>query len=274
MLRQTLDANRHGERSNFKTFLPQALLQQLAFEKEKKSFASAPSSSSTPQPHGRPPALMSRAAPASSPPAAKSQKLEANDPLLLLQELPHDKSVLIDDNIVFRATVLNEHLTCALCMGYFRDATTVTECLHTFCKACITAHFRSLAAQNFLPSCPVCEICDVGLASKLKSDKILQTLVDKVFPEFAAMKACPPTKLDASNITFILAGEQEQSVVSLSFSTTVAEIHSRASAAASAPGESSGCAVKLFCRGVEVRLMRVTRRKSVTLCSSWTATPR
>lgn len=199
---------------------------------------------------------MSRAPPAISPPAAKSQKLDENDPLLLLQELPHDKSVLIDDNIIFRATVMNEYLTCALCMGYFRDATTVTECLHTFCKQCITAHFRSLTLQNFLPSCPVCEICDVALVNKLKSDKILQTLVDKVFPEFAAMKACPPTKLDASNLTFILSGEKECSTVTLPFSTTVAELHSRVARvpaeAANAREDSAACVVKLFCRGVEL----------------------
>jgi hypothetical protein len=198
---------------------------------------------------------MPRVPPPINPPVAKSQKLDANDPLLLLQELPHDKSVLIDDNIIFRATVMNEHLTCALCMGYFRDATTVTECLHTFCKECITEHFRSLAAQGFLPSCPVCEICDVGLASKLKSDKILQTLVDKVFPEFAAMKACPPTKLDASNITFILAGESERASLTLSFSTTVAELLARirTPAAASSPREEcAGSVVKLFCRGTEL----------------------
>jgi hypothetical protein len=208
---------------------------------------------------------MPRAAPSINPPVAKSQKLEENDPLLLLQELPHDKSVLIDDNIVFRATVMNEHLTCALCMGYFRDATTVTECLHTFCKECITEHFRSLASQGFLPSCPVCEICDVGLASKLKSDKILQTLVDKVFPEFAAMKACPPSKLDASNITFVLAGDRERSTLTLSFSTTVADLISRVSripAASSSPrGESAGLAVKLFCRDVELAEREATLKK-------------
>ncbi len=206
---------------------------------KQRSLSSTPPQSDSPGP-------MSRAAPAITPPAAKSQKLEANDPLLLLQELPHDKAVLIDDNIIFRATVMNEHLTCALCMGYFRDATTVTECLHTFCKECITGHFRSLASQNFLPSCPVCEICEVGLPNKLKSDKILQTLVDKVFPEFAAMKACPPTKLDASNITFILAGETESSTVTLCFSTTVADLHTRV---AKAPALS---AARLFCRGVEL----------------------
>jgi Zinc finger, C3HC4 type (RING finger) len=195
---------------------------------------------------------MSRTPPAISPPAAKSQKLEANDPLLLLQELPHDKSVLIDDNIIFRASVMNEHLTCALCMGYFRDATTITECLHTFCKECITGHFRSLTMQNFLPSCPVCETCDVGLVNKLKSDKILQTLVDKVFPEFAAMKACPPTKLDASNITFILSGEAECSTITLSYSSTVADLHSRVAKAPSASDAPAASVVKLYCRGVEL----------------------
>lgn len=30
-------------------------------------------------------------------------------------------------------TLLNEHLTCKLCKGYFIDATTIIECLHT-CK--------------------------------------------------------------------------------------------------------------------------------------------
>lgn len=28
---------------------------------------------------------------------------------------------------------LNKHITCKICRGYFIDATTVTECLHT-CK--------------------------------------------------------------------------------------------------------------------------------------------
>lgn len=26
---------------------------------------------------------------------------------------------------------LNEHIVCCLCAGYFIDATTITECLHT-----------------------------------------------------------------------------------------------------------------------------------------------
>lgn len=34
---------------------------------------------------------------------------------------------------------LNEHIVCYLCAGYFIDATTITECLHT-CK--FRAHLR------------------------------------------------------------------------------------------------------------------------------------
>ena len=37
---------------------------------------------------------------------------------------------------------LNEMITCKICHGYLVDATTVTECLHTFCKSCIVKHLE------------------------------------------------------------------------------------------------------------------------------------
>ena len=33
--------------------------------------------------------------------------------------------------LVFKTEILNEHLICSLCMGYLRDAMSITECLHT-----------------------------------------------------------------------------------------------------------------------------------------------
>ena len=39
--------------------------------------------------------------------------------------LPQDLKIKICD--------LNQHIVCILCAGYYIDATTVTECLHT-CK--------------------------------------------------------------------------------------------------------------------------------------------
>ena len=37
---------------------------------------------------------------------------------------------------------VNEIITCRLCEGYFIDATTIAECLHTFCKSCIVKHLE------------------------------------------------------------------------------------------------------------------------------------
>ncbi|CAJ0562196.1 unnamed protein product, partial [Mesorhabditis spiculigera] len=39
-------------------------------------------------------------------------------------------------------TKLNDHITCQICKGYLIDATTVIECLHTFCKSCLLKHFE------------------------------------------------------------------------------------------------------------------------------------
>jgi len=53
-----------------------------------------------------------------------------------------------DDNLVadgtrfkVRVTELNAQLTCSICGGYFRDASTLSECQHTFCKSCILRLF-------------------------------------------------------------------------------------------------------------------------------------
>ena len=45
---------------------------------------------------------------------------------------------------------LNEMITCKICQGYLVDATTVTECLHTFCKSCIVKHLED---SNVCPEC-------------------------------------------------------------------------------------------------------------------------
>lgn len=46
---------------------------------------------------------------------------------------------------------LNVMITCKICRGYLIDATTVTECLHTFCKSCIVKHLEDAN------TCPECE---------------------------------------------------------------------------------------------------------------------
>ncbi|XP_069756692.1 polycomb group RING finger protein 5-B isoform X2 [Narcine bancroftii] len=46
----------------------------------------------------------------------------------------------------------NAFITCYICKGYLIKPTTVTECLHTFCKRCIVQHFED---TNDCPKCGI-----------------------------------------------------------------------------------------------------------------------
>jgi len=96
-------------------------------------------------------------------------------------------------NITFQTRILNPHLVCTLCMGYFNDACTIIECLHTFCRACIMRHFRESQ---------VCPTCDSNLGTNprdlVRTDRTLQSIVDKVFPQFAAQASTAATAAAAA----------------------------------------------------------------------------
>ncbi|KPP72955.1 Polycomb group RING finger protein 4-like [Scleropages formosus] len=77
-----------------------------------------------------------------------------------------------------KITDLNPHLMCVLCGGYFIDATTIVECLHSFCKMCIV---------RYLETSKYCPICDVQVHKtkpllNIRSDKTLQDIVYKLVP--------------------------------------------------------------------------------------------
>uniref|UniRef100_A0A8C4X595 Bmi1 polycomb ring finger oncogene 1a n=1 Tax=Erpetoichthys calabaricus TaxID=27687 RepID=A0A8C4X595_ERPCA len=77
-----------------------------------------------------------------------------------------------------KITELNPHLMCVLCGGYFIDATTIIECLHSFCKTCIV---------GYLETSKYCPICDVQVHKtrplhNIRSDKTLQDIVYKLVP--------------------------------------------------------------------------------------------
>ncbi|XP_039835023.1 E3 ubiquitin protein ligase DRIP2-like [Panicum virgatum] len=57
-------------------------------------------------------------------------------------------------------------VTCGLCGGILRDATTVSECLHSFCRKCICQKFE----DEDIKWCPKC-YTDLGCAplEKLRS---------------------------------------------------------------------------------------------------------
>ncbi|CAG2103721.1 unnamed protein product [Medioppia subpectinata] len=78
-----------------------------------------------------------------------------------------------------RLSDINAELTCILCNGYFIDATTISECLHSFCKSCIVKYLLTNKC------CPICETQVHGTKPLLsiRSDKILQDIVYKLIPD-------------------------------------------------------------------------------------------
>ena len=84
------------------------------------------------------------------------------------------------EEVTLRVSDLDDHLICFICKGYLRNAQTIVECLHTFCKSCIMKHFRN---QEGPKSCPKCSVSLQGDGlSSLRFDSTMQDLVDKIFP--------------------------------------------------------------------------------------------
>ncbi|CAM9726673.1 unnamed protein product, partial [Heterosigma akashiwo] len=75
---------------------------------------------------------------------------------------------------------LNPLLMCPACMGYPRDATTVRECLHTFCRSCILVHVHGGGKACPAPGCGA----DLGVhpLEGIQYDRSKQELVDRIFP--------------------------------------------------------------------------------------------
>lgn len=49
---------------------------------------------------------------------------------------------------------VHPYITCFLCRGYLIEATTIVECLHTFCHSCLMKHLAKEASL----SCPQCKM--------------------------------------------------------------------------------------------------------------------
>ncbi|KAJ8272023.1 hypothetical protein COCON_G00108820 [Conger conger] len=73
---------------------------------------------------------------------------------------------------------INAHITCRLCEGYLIDATTVTECLHTFCRSCLVKY---LEENNTCPSCRIV-IHQSHPLQYIGHDRTMQDIVYKLVP--------------------------------------------------------------------------------------------
>ncbi|XP_072989982.1 E3 ubiquitin protein ligase DRIP2-like [Typha latifolia] len=78
-----------------------------------------------------------------------------------------------------RRELLASCMTCPLCKKLLWEATTISECLHTFCRKCI---FEKLTDEE-IECCPICKI-DLGCipVEKLRPDHNLQDIRVKIFP--------------------------------------------------------------------------------------------
>uniref|UniRef100_A0AAG5D541 RING-type domain-containing protein n=1 Tax=Anopheles atroparvus TaxID=41427 RepID=A0AAG5D541_ANOAO len=72
---------------------------------------------------------------------------------------------------------VNACITCNLCKGYLIDATTIVECLHSFCHSCIIKHLHT---EQY---CPQCEVMINKAKPNIKPDVPLQSIVFKLVPE-------------------------------------------------------------------------------------------
>ncbi|XP_061340402.1 E3 ubiquitin protein ligase DRIP2-like [Gastrolobium bilobum] len=89
-------------------------------------------------------------------------------------------------------------MTCPLCHKLLKDATTISLCLHTFCRKCI---YEKLSDEE-MDCCPVCNI-DLGClpVEKLRPDHNLQDIRAKIFPfkrrKIKAQEVVPSISLPA-----------------------------------------------------------------------------
>jgi len=83
-----------------------------------------------------------------------------------------------------RLKTVNPFITCYICKGYLVDATTITECLHTFCKSCIVKY---LEENNTCPKCDT-EIHQSYPLNYISFDRTMHDIVSKLVPNLVELE--------------------------------------------------------------------------------------
>lgn len=73
---------------------------------------------------------------------------------------------------------INPHIVCRLCAGYFVDASTIIECLHTFCKTCIVKYLQT---SKYCPTCST-KVHETHPLSNVQPDRTMQDIVNSIVP--------------------------------------------------------------------------------------------
>jgi len=77
-------------------------------------------------------------------------------------------------------------LSCNICKGLLVSATTITNCLHSFCKSCLVK--KMLNKERALYHCPTCG-SSIGGFKGIREDCHLQQIVNKVVPNLENLEA-------------------------------------------------------------------------------------
>ncbi|RAL47699.1 hypothetical protein DM860_012324 [Cuscuta australis] len=107
-------------------------------------------------------------------------------------------------------------MTCPLCHRLFREATTISECLHTFCRKCI---YKKLQDEE-TECCPICNI-ELGCVpvEKLRANHSLQDVRLKIFP-YKRQKVTMAAEIVLPSVTTLQpVRRKERSLSSLVVST-------------------------------------------------------
>ncbi len=75
----------------------------------------------------------------------------------------------ISDVIVVKASLVIPLLTCGLCGGLYKEATTVKHCLHVFCRSCL---YKDFATSKGLKKCPF-KVCGVFVKGKGRGSSVV-----------------------------------------------------------------------------------------------------
>ncbi|KAF4389299.1 hypothetical protein G4B88_003112 [Cannabis sativa] len=110
-----------------------------------------------------------------------------------------------------RADMVAQRLKCNLCQNFLDDATTIVECLHSFCRVCIVKKITEEGCNT----CPVCKV-ELGAVplDKLRSDYNLKQLREKLFPPKLIPKPNPETKTKKANNKEAEAHDESHSMYS------------------------------------------------------------
>ncbi|XP_061083878.1 polycomb group RING finger protein 6 isoform X2 [Conger conger] len=151
---------------------------------------------------------------------------------------PHEKHSAVEDSDGTddeRSLSLNQfypYIRCALCNGFYIDATTITECLHTFCKSCIVKHFF------YSNRCPNCNIVvhQTQPLYNIRPDRQLQDIVYKMLPDLEErerVRMCAfykqrglevPKPVAVTHIASVKPGKQKKDLLPQSVFTIPSEL--------------------------------------------------